>query len=155
MPQFSTEEIRETYERYVTTRTRAENGEVGWDALAEFFTEDAVFIDPAWGRSVGRAQITAFFAASMAGLEGWTFPHLFAAIEGDLLITGWKNRFPGERADGRPYEATGVSILRYAGNGQFSFEEDVLNMVHVNELMRESHWRPGPDIHVPPNPVPR
>ncbi|MEL7209742.1 MAG: hypothetical protein AAGK32_16155, partial [Actinomycetota bacterium] len=43
-------EIRATYERYVATRERIQAGELPWSALAEFFTEDAVFIDPAWGR---------------------------------------------------------------------------------------------------------
>jgi hypothetical protein len=60
----SREEILETYERYVSTRDRVEAGELGWQALADFFTEDATFIDPAWGRIEGRDAIRQFLGAS-------------------------------------------------------------------------------------------
>ncbi len=149
-PAHPPEEILETYERYVATRDRVERGELGWAALAEFFTEEATFIDPAWGRIEGREAIREFLEQSMAGLEGWTFPRRFTAVQGNLLVSGWQNRLPGARADGTPYEATGVSILAYAGDGRFSYEEDVLNMVHVTELIRESGWKPGPGFHLPP-----
>lgn len=150
MPQVPTQEILDTYDRYVALRDRAEAGEVGWDALAEFFTDDATFIDPAWGRVVGRTAVTKFLEESMAGLEGWTFPREWTLVEGNRLVTGWQNRLPGARADGSPFQAPGVSIMLYAGDGRFSYEEDLLNMVHVTELIRESGWTPGPGFQLPP-----
>ena len=33
----------DAYERYVATRRRIEAGELGWDALADFFTDDATY----------------------------------------------------------------------------------------------------------------
>ena len=39
--------------------------------LAEFFTDDAVYIDPAWGRIQGIDEIRAFLVDSMLGLEDW------------------------------------------------------------------------------------
>ena len=33
------DEIRAAYRRYVETRDRIEAGELGWDALAEFFSD--------------------------------------------------------------------------------------------------------------------
>jgi ketosteroid isomerase-like protein len=151
----SRNEIEATHERYVATRGRIEKGELGWDALAEYFTDDATFIDPAWGRVQGRERIRQFFVDSMAGLEGWTFPHLWRAIDGDRIVAGWKNRLPGRRPDGSHYEAQGVSILLYAGGGKFSYEEDLLNMVHVFELIEESGWTPGPEVNMPPQRPPR
>jgi ketosteroid isomerase-like protein len=144
------EEIRAAYDRYVAQRSRAEAGEVGWDTLADFFTEDAYFVDPAWGRVEGREAIRRFMVESMSGLEGWTFPREWTAIEGDRLVSLWQNRLPGARPDGRPWQALGVSVLRYAGKGLFASEEDVLNMVHVIELIRESGWKPGPGFTPPP-----
>jgi hypothetical protein len=87
---------------------------------------------------------------SMAGLEGWVFPREWTVVEGNRLVSGWQNRLPGQRPDGSFYEAPGISILIYAGNGKFSYEEDLLNMVHVTELIRESGWKPGPDFNLPP-----
>ncbi len=143
-------EIKDLHERYLETRRRAERGEAGWDALAEFFTEDAVFVDPAWGRVDGRDAIVRFLRESMAGLEGWTFPQDWQMVEGDRLVTCWRNRLPGSRPDGSFYEAIGISILSYAGGGRFSREEDLLNMAHVIELIQESGWKPGAGFRAPP-----
>ena len=46
-------EIRATVDAYVALRARIEEGEATWLDLAEFFTDDAVYIDPAWGRIQG------------------------------------------------------------------------------------------------------
>jgi len=144
------EEIRSTYERYIETRNRVEAGELGWDALAAFFTADATFIDPAWGRVEGIEDIQKFLIESMAGLDDWSFPHLWSMVDEDRLIARWLNRLPGQRPDGSHYEAPGYSLLVYAGNGQFSYEEDMLNMAHVNELIRESGWKPTGEFNFPP-----
>jgi ketosteroid isomerase-like protein len=148
-------EIREAYDRYVRQRDRAEAGEVGWHTLADFFTEDACFVDPAWGRVEGRERIRRFMVESMAGLEGWRFPREWTGVQGDRLVSLWQNRLPGRRADGSFYQAPGVSIMVYAGDGRFASEEDVLNMVHVIELIRESGWQPGPGFTPPPADPPR
>ena len=152
MPIFPPEEILEAHRRYIDTRIRIDAGELTWDALAEFFVEDATFIDPAWGRVDGLENIRVFWAESMAGLEDWSFPHEWEAIDGNHLITGWPNRLPGRRADGTYYQAPGMSRFLYAGNRTFSFEHDVLNMTHVIELIKESGWLPKPEkpINNPP-----
>jgi len=46
--------------------------------------------------------------------------------------------------------ASPASILRYAGDGRFSYEEDLLNMAHVLEDLAASGWRPGPGFTPPP-----
>jgi len=152
---FRAREVREAYDRLVGTRDRAEAGACGWDALADHFTLDATFIDPAWGRVEGREAIRRFMLDSMTGLEGWTFPREFTAVEGSHLVSGWQNRLPGLRADGSHYQALGISHLVYAGDGLFRYEQDVLNMVHVFELIRESGWKPGPGAKPPPRNPPR
>jgi limonene-1,2-epoxide hydrolase len=143
-------EIRATVDAYIALRTRIEEGEATWLDLAEFFTDDAVYIDPAWGRIQGIEEIRAFLVDSMRGLEDWRFPLRLSAIEGDDVVTVWTQILPGKRDDGRPYEQTGVSILRYAGDGKFSYEEDLLNMAHVLEDLATSGWRPGPGFTAPP-----
>jgi len=150
VPKFPAEEIRATYERYVATRDRIEAGELPWDALAGFFTEDATFIDPAWGRIEGRSEIEKFLVESMAGLDDWSFPHQWAMVGEDRVVARWMNRLPGRRPDGSHYEVPGYSLMIYAGGGRFSYEEDTLNMVHVAEVMGESGWKPSPEFNLPP-----
>ena len=151
MSNYSKEEILETLGRYLEVRGRIEAGELGWEALSEFFTDDATFVDPAWGRVDGLDNIKTFLHDSMVGLDDWTFPHEWEAVDGNCLVTGWQNRLPGKRADGTFYQAPGISRMVYAGGGKFSFEQDLLNMVHVFELMKESGWKPSADMHVPPS----
>ena len=42
---------RATIERYLAVRDGIDAGNGTWADLAQFFTDDAVFIDPAWGGS--------------------------------------------------------------------------------------------------------
>ena len=150
MPNYAADEILATHARYLKVRNEIEQGETGWDALAEFFTDDASFVDPAWGRVDGLANIKKFLIESMVGLDDWSFPHEWEVVDGDCLVTGWQNRLPGKRADGSFYQAPGISRMVYAGNGKFRFEQDLLNMVHVLELIRESGWKPSGAMNVPP-----
>lgn len=143
-------EVRATVDAYIAVRARIEAGEASWIDLATFFTDDAVYIDPAWGRIQGIEEIRSFLVDSMRGLEDWRFPMRFAAIEGDDVVTVWTQILPGARDDGQPYQQTGVSLLRYAGDGKFSYEEDLLNMTHVLEDLAASGWKPGPGFNLPP-----
>ena len=147
---FPREEIVATVERYVETRKVIDAGEATWSALAQYFTDDAVFIDPAWGRVEGIEEMKAtVFGDAMVGLEEWTFPVEFYAIEGDNVLIKWKQLLPGKRENGRNWEQSGVSTLIYAGNGKFRYEEDLLNMVHVLEDMKASKCR-VPAVAMPP-----
>jgi hypothetical protein len=74
----------------------------------------------------------------MAGLGGWTLPHEWTVVEGDRVVTHWWMRLPGTRPDGQPLQAPGMSIVRYAGEGLFDCELDILNMVEVFEMMKVS-----------------
>ena len=57
---------------------------------------------------------------------------------------------PGTKANGDPYVQSGYSTLIYAGDGKFSYEEDLLNMTHVFEDLRAIGFRPPPGMGMPP-----
>lgn len=153
MANFPRAEIEAAVEKYCEFRVQVDEGLEEWKNIAQFFTDDAVFIDPAWGRVEGIDEMRVFFEESMLGLEDWTFPVEFVAIEGDHVVIKWLQVLPGTREDGTPYMQSGVSTLIYGGGGKFRYEEDLLNMVHVLEDLRESKWRPGEGFtNPPPNP---
>ena len=81
----------------------------------------------------GRAAIAQWLQHSMVGLGDWRFPVEFTAIEGDDVVVKWTQIIPGSRPDGSAPTQSGYSRLRYAGDGKFSYEEDVYNMVQVLE----------------------
>ena len=66
-----------------TEREAIDAGERVWTDLLEFYTDDAIYIDPAWGRVEGLDAIREFMIESMLGLEDWLFPVEFTAVSGD------------------------------------------------------------------------
>ncbi len=148
-------EIQAAIDRYVEIREAAEEGRGGWDGLDEMFTDDATFIDPAWGRVTGIDNLRRFWRESMQGLDDWRFPHLGHLIDGDQVVLKWTNRLPGQREDGSYYEAPGISMLTYAGGGKFSYEEDLMNMVHLMEVIAESGYVFAENMNPPPRNPPR
>jgi len=48
-------EARESYEAFVALRDEIDAEKKPWSALADSFTEDAAYIDPAWGSSLPKA----------------------------------------------------------------------------------------------------
>jgi ketosteroid isomerase-like protein len=147
-----TEEALATYREMVAVRNRIEQGELPWSALADYFTEDAVYIDSAWGRFDGRPAIDQFMVESMTGLDDWRFPEEWTMADGDRVVAMWWNQLPSTRPDGSAYRVAGISILRYAGDGRFDYEYDVFNMKQILEVIAESGWTPTGPMHAPPDP---
>ena len=143
------QEALESYRRYVAQREHCVAGTAPWSTIGEWFTEDAVFIDPAFGRVQGRDAILAFLDRSMVGFEGWSFPEEWTMVDGDRLVTFWWNRLAGNRADGTPFQAPAFSVLHYAGDGLFDYELDLMNIAEVGELLVESAWAPSAGMLVP------
>jgi ketosteroid isomerase-like protein len=144
------DEIAAAVAAYVDLRERIGRGDAHWPDLADLFTADAVYIDPAWGRIQGRDELRRFFDESMRGLEDWDFPVEFTAVDGDTVVIKWTQLLPGRRPDGSRYAQSGISTLVYSGDGKFGYEEDLLNMTHVLEDLAASGWRPGPGFIPPP-----
>ena len=143
-------EVEAAVAAYRELRQRIEDGAATWVDLADLFTDDAVYIDPAWGRIQGRDAIAEFLVESMTGLDDWSFPIELTAIEGDTVMVKWWQVLPGTRPDGGRWVQSGVSTLHYAGDGRFDYEEDLLNMAHVMEDLSASGWRPGEGFALPP-----
>ncbi len=149
----SRDEVQSAIERYLAVRDGINAGNGTWRDLAQFFTDDAVFVDPAWGRVEGLDEMKAtVFGDAMVGLESWKFPTDFYVIDGDAIVVKWRQVMPGTRADGSEYAQSGYSTLVYAGDGKFRYEEDLLNMVQVFEDIKESGFRFSADMVVVPKP---
>lgn len=144
-------EVHAAVHAYVELRERIEAGDAAWTDLAAAFTDDAVYIDAAWGRIEGIEAIRRFLEDSMRGLDDWEFPIEATAVTGDMVMIKWVQQLPGRRPDGGRWEQSGVSTLRYAGDGRFDYQEDLLNMAHVIEDLTASGWRPPDGFHVPPH----
>ncbi len=149
-------EAVETYERLVALRDEIDAGKRPWAEMAEFFTEDAAYIDPAWGRIEGRENIRNFFTKSMEGLtgHGWSTPENWIMAAGHRVVSQW-DQILGHKADGSPWMVPGLSILYYAGDGLFCYSHDMLNMTHVGQTMKAMQWRPPGTVNHPPKTIDR
>ena len=122
MPEYSREEVDAEFAKYVE-RGKAND----WSAWADQFTEDAQYVEHEYGVFEGREAIRAWIVETMASVSGMSFPHDWHVIDGNRVIMYCWNIFdPLEGMTGE-YKFPVVTILHYAGNGQWSYEEDVYN----------------------------
>ena len=109
----SREEVQSAIERYLAVRDGINAGRGTWRDLAQFFTDDAVFIDPAWGRVEGIEEMKAtVFGEAMVGLEEWKFPTDFYMIDGDTVVVKWRQVLPGRARRRQCVRAVGLLDAR-------------------------------------------
>lgn len=139
MGQFSREEIEREYERYRETAARAgASGE--WGPWAELFTEDAEYVEHLYGRFQGREAIRKWITDTMAEFpnnEMTQFPVDWWVIDEErswVLCAVW-NRM-ADLGDGEVYQAINWSRLTYAGDGLWSYEEDLYNVDEFGDMIR-------------------
>jgi hypothetical protein len=147
---FRIDEIQDAVDRYLHIRQDIDAGDDTWASMANVFTDDVVYVDPAWGRIEGIVELREFLRESMAGLEDWRFPVDSSAISRDRAFIHWTQVLPVSRPDGTPYQQSGMSLLVYGGGGKFRFAEDILNMAHVVADLKAGGWTPGSDFASPP-----
>lgn len=143
--QYPRKEVMATAERMREAFVQAEK-QNDWSWIAdEFYHQDATYFCPYGGcmpvLASNRDEIRAtHYGRDMAvgsGWAGWSFPIVDIAVNGNLIITRWKNRGPGRRPDGSHYETEGVSIITYGGDGKFSSQYDLFDISHQMKLCDE------------------
>lgn len=141
-------ELAGALEHYQATVRRA-HAEQDWTLFASLFTEGADYNEHSYGRFSGRAAIAEWAVRTMTAFPG------NAMIE---FLVGWAV-FDTERAwivceienvmpdpgDGSVHQAPNLTILHYAGDGLFAYEEDVYNPMRFVEMV--SGWARIADAH--------
>lgn len=143
------DEVALAVERYLEIRNRLDRDGGDWGELAEVLTDDAVYVDCAWGRTEGKAAIAEFLRTAMVGID-FTNPVDFWAADGPRVLVKWRQVLPGRRSDGSRAQQSAVTTLLYAGDGRFRYVEDLLNVAHCVEDIISSGWQAGPGFHAPP-----
>lgn len=110
-----------------------------WAEWAQFFTEDAVYVEHAMGTFRGRAEIRAWIERTMASplLEHIAeFPvawHIVCEQRGWIVAQfGTLMKNPG---DGSRHETYCFTLLKYAGGGQWNYEEDIYNPAAMHAML--------------------
>lgn len=116
------EEVEQAFITYFRTGGVGED----WDGFADLFTEDAVYIEHVLGNMQGREEIRTWINSVMN-----EYPEIYTAyewhqIEGDRVVFYMQNRRDNPDPDGPPtIDFPGISVLHYAGDGKWSYEEDL------------------------------
>ncbi|GAB7143868.1 nuclear transport factor 2 family protein [Mycobacterium riyadhense] len=129
-PQFSRSELSAAFQRFEDTVARAADTR-DWDAWVEHYTPDVEYVEHAAGTMRGREQVRDWIRRTMTTFPGShmvAFPSLWSVIDEPTgrIIMELDNpmRDPG---DGSVISATNISIITYAGEGQWCRQEDIYN----------------------------
>jgi hypothetical protein len=121
MAHFTRNELERAFQLYWRTGAVGEN----WDAWADLFTEDAVYVEHVLGNMNGREAIRAWIKPIME-----QFCELYTAYEwhtvdeaAGRVIVYMQNRRDHPRGSGT-IDFPGITILDYAGHNQWCREED-------------------------------
>jgi hypothetical protein len=130
MGRYSRAELEIAFDNY--RRLAREAGSSGdWNAWADQFTEDATYVEHLFGTFGGREAIRRWITTTMAkppNQEMKFFPVEWYVIDeekGWVVAQIWNRMVdPG---DGSLHQAYNFTLLKYAGNLQWSYEEDIYN----------------------------
>ncbi len=128
MGRFSRSEIEDAFASY--QRVALEAGTSGdWNAWADLFTEDATYVEHVFGTFGGREAIRSWICKTMASPPNDQmkfFPIEWYMVDEErawVVCQVWNRMVdPG---DGSLHQAYNFTLLKYAGNGLWSYEEDI------------------------------
>jgi SnoaL-like protein len=139
MGQYSRQEIEDAFRHFQEAAERsAKSGE--WREWSECFTDDATYYEHHYGRMEGREAIYQWIQKTMNEpvIESMNnFPIDWYVIDeerGWVLCSVWNEmEDPGDGSLHREYNWT---MLHYAGDGKFSYEEDMYNPVEFGNMIK-------------------
>ena len=129
MGKYTREEILEAFQNYRRARDIAsQTGD--WNVWADLFTEDAHYVEHAYGEMHGRETIRKWICDVMAPFPTMTFPEGWSVIDEERGAVIWEvfNAYPEPfQPDGTPFRFPNWSRLVYGGGGLWQSEEDIYN----------------------------
>ncbi len=130
MGRWTRAEIEAAFDKYQAAALKGAQTK-DWSDWANCFTEDATYFEHHYGRFWGRQRILDWITGVMTQepvTHMTAFPVQWYSID---VEKGWifcevMNRME-DLGDGKIYQEPNITILHYAGNGLFSYEEDAYN----------------------------
>jgi len=122
MTKWSRDEIEAAYRAFVAAGDAQD-----WDAWADLHSEDGVWVEHHLGTFRGREAIRAAIKKAMASAPAMLFPVEWHVIEGSRVVYYPWQVFPDPAGGDAVYRFGCVTILEYAGDGLWSYQEDVYN----------------------------
>ncbi len=138
MGKYTREEIQEAFDHYQAMALKAGTGG-DWNCWADLFTEDATYVEHLYGTFGGREAIRNWICTTMAEYpnnEMKYFPIEWYIIDeerGWVVCMVWNRMVdPG---DGSLHQEHNFTLLKYAGDGLWSYEEDIYNPAPFQKMV--------------------
>ena len=136
MGRFTRDELERAYRHYCEVNDAASRSG-DWKVWASKFTEDVHYVEHAYGEFRGREVVGEWIAGVMAPFPLMDFPmdwHVIDEERGWIVFRIW-NRMQ-DPGDGSVHQEANFTLLRYAGDGLFSYQEDIYNPARVGEMIK-------------------
>jgi len=123
-------EVRAAYEHFVSV---GDSGD--WSAWADLHTVDGLWVEHHLGTFKGREAIRDAITGAMAAAPPTMhFPVEWVVIDGDRVVYYPWQVLPDPQGGDGVFRFGCVTILTYAGDGQFSYQEDLYNPAEGQEV---------------------
>ncbi len=110
-----------------------------WRRWAALFTEDARYVEHAYGEFHGRQAIADWIVGVMEPFPTMRFPNDWVVYDAEqcFVVFQCQNRLPHPTdPNGAPFEFPTWTKLDYAGDGLWSCEEDVYNPKRAADVIQ-------------------
>ena len=139
MGRWTREEIAQAFDKYQAAALKAAKTQ-DWTDWANCFTEDCTYFEHHYGKFWGRENVLTWINKTMREWPASSmtaFPITWYSIDEER---GWifcevMNRMT-DLGDGKIHEEPNITILHYAGNGLFSYEEDTYNPARMGDMIK-------------------
>ena len=139
MAKYTRAELERALHIYNEARDKA-SATGDWNIWAEVFTDDADYIEHAYGVMKGKEQIRDWITKVMAPFPHMTFPQDWVAYDEETgaVLFQCQNRLEHPTdPNGEPFQFPTWTRLVYAGNDKWCCEEDVYNPARdANRVIR-------------------
>jgi hypothetical protein len=131
MPSFPRSEVESAFQHFIAV---GDSGD--WNAWAELHSEDGLWVEHHLGTFRGREAIRKGIVAVMAQAPPMEFPVAWSVIDGNRVVFYPWQVFPDPSGGDAEFRFGCVTILEYAGNGLWSYQEDLYNPSEAGEVMK-------------------
>jgi len=126
-PAFPRDEVEQELHIY-RERGNAAVASGNWNPWADQFTADSSYLEHHYGRFQGQEAIRDWINGVMRPFPEMVFPVTWCSIDGNRVSARIPNILPDPTGgSGSEYSFEVNTILHYAGDGKWSYEEDVYN----------------------------
>lgn len=98
--------------------------EEDWAHWPDHLTEDVLYVERIFGTMRGREAVRSWITTLMVELSDVHAVLNWYIVKGDRVVLNMTNRYYHPDPAAAPIDFAGLSVLEYAGDGLFGYEED-------------------------------